>query len=174
MMSGASPAHAFLLPSPFASSFAVHPGKKLSPGTQVLVGAAVPGRRDVYISPIRGELAPYTRLAKKGFYGMLVAYSAKTQNEADDEKALAAAHALGGWREGEEYLFSFGALLSESVFFRRGVDPIDGGRRHFVPCSAPGYALTFDLKGAWATVVPHSEAQGAEGAGRDVHGVLLP
>ncbi|KAJ1475297.1 hypothetical protein T484DRAFT_1909915 [Baffinella frigidus] len=50
------------------------------------------------------------------------------------------AEPLGGRKDGEEYLFSFGALLSTSVFTRRGVDPTAGGRRSFVACSAPGSA----------------------------------
>ena len=45
---------------------------------------------------------------------------------------------LGGRQDGEEFLFSFGALLSTSVFSRRGVDPTAGGRRSFVACTAPG------------------------------------
>ena len=55
--------------------------------------------------------------------------------ESDTEKPL------GGRQDGEEYLFSFGALLSTSVFSRRGVDPTAGGRRSFVACTAPGSSV---------------------------------
>lgn len=106
-----------------------------------------------------------------------------------------------GWRDGDRFLFGYGALLDRDVWRRRGIDESLGGKRRALRVVAAGRGLRFNVKvdffpfncgmapQARRIVVPGlilkcSFAQGGwasvdslpfeSGATPEVHGIVVP
>jgi len=80
-----------------------------------------------------------------------------------------------GWRDGDRFLFGYGALLAREVWRRRGIDEALGGRRQAVRVVARGRGLCFRVKGGWASVEPLPFSAGQQrGYEQEAHGIIVP
>ena len=76
-----------------------------------------------------------------------------------------------GWRDGDRFLFGYGALLAHDVWRRRGIDESLGGKRQALRVVAPSRGLRFSVKGGWASVDPLPFDSGVT---QEVHGIIVP
>lgn len=57
-------------------------------------------------------------------------------------RTLDEARTMTGWREGDRFLFGYGALLASEVWRRRGIDESLGGRRRALRAVAKGRGMS--------------------------------
>ena len=57
-------------------------------------------------------------------------------------RTLEEARTMTGWREGDRFLFGYGALLASEVWRRRGIDETLGGRRGALRAVAKGRGMS--------------------------------
>ena len=76
-----------------------------------------------------------------------------------------------GWREGDRFLFGYGALLAHDVWRRRGIDESLGGKRQALRVVAADRGLRFSVKGGWASVDPLPFDSGVT---QEAHGIIVP
>jgi hypothetical protein len=80
------------------------------------------------------------------------------------------AREMTGSREGERFLFGYGALLDSSVWRMRGIDETRGGRRRALRVVAVGRGLKFNVQGGYASVELLHEMERQP----EAHGIVLP